>query len=193
MRPGMGPAGSRVSDGRAPKRAKRARDPAQEAIVLGERVSPSTADSRPARPIAAMAWMVLARRMPGVSRAVHHHERLRDELDVDEASTAELDVQSPRSLLAELALHAQAQLAHLLQVGRRRLGPVEQVADHAAHRAPHARIAAHEAGARQRLPLPGIRPFPVVTADGVEVSRQSRCPSSRGAAADPRGRPRRLP
>ena len=104
-----------------------------------------------------------------VPRAMEHHERLGDELDVDEAPAAELDVQAPGGLLAELALHAVAQRAHLLQVRRGRVGTIEQVADHAPHRPAHARIAADEPRARQRLALPGIRPLPVVAADGVEA------------------------
>ena len=102
-------------------------------------------------------------------RAVEHHERLGDELDVDEAAATELDVQAPRGLLAELTLHAVAQLAHLLQIRRGRLGTIEQVPDHASHRPAHARIAADEPRARQRLALPRIRPLPVVASDGVEA------------------------
>ena len=73
-------------------------------------------------------------------------------------------MQTPRRLLAELLFHASPELAHLLEVRRRRLGPVDEGLDGPAHGPPEARIAAHEARARQGLALPRVRPFAVVLA-----------------------------
>ena len=180
MRAGNG-AGGLERVGRAgAEEPERARDPPQEAIVPGERVRVVIGQEPRAPDRARSAWMVLARRTAGMPRAVEHHERLGDELDVDEAAAAELDVQAARRLLAELALHAVAQLAHLLQVRRRRVGTVEQVADRAPHRAAQSRVAADEPGARQRLALPGVRPLPVVAPERVEARRRSRCPCEPG-------------
>src|SRR6185503_12623880 len=76
-------------------------------------------------------------------------------------------------LLPKLALHALAERAHLLEIGRRRLGSVEQAADAPAHRAAEARIAAHEPGARQRLALPRVGPLAVVALERVVAGREA--------------------
>src|ERR1700730_9036696 len=108
------------------------------------------------------------RRMP---IAVGHLDSLGDELDIDQSSSPELDVQPPGSLPPELLLHTPTELTHLLEVGRRRLGTVHEGANLPPHRAAEPRIAADEACTGQRLPLPRIGPFAVILPEGVEGRR----------------------
>src|SRR5882672_11821542 len=107
-------------------------DAAEEAVVLRERLSlvrrqeTGTADCRER----GHRMRAPDRRMPS---AVGHLDSLGDELDIDQSSSPELDVQPPGSLLPELLLHTPAERAHLLEVGRRGLGTVHEGANLPSH------------------------------------------------------------
>src|SRR5262249_47797221 len=90
---------------------------------------------------------------------------LGDELHVDEAPAAELDVKPSRRFLPELRLHAAAKLAHLLEVGRRRIRPVDDVVDLPSHGAAETPVAAHKVRPGERLALPRAGPLAVVLAE----------------------------
>src|SRR5206468_584442 len=88
-------------------------DPAEEAVVRGQGVrlvagKQSGATDRSER---AHGMRAPDRRMP---LAMRHLYRLGDELHVDQSSSSEFDVQPSGRLLAQLLLHAPAELPHLL-------------------------------------------------------------------------------
>src|SRR5207253_10079189 len=124
---------------------------------------------------------------PRVGPAVDELERLAEELDVDDPAAAVLDVQAPRSLPAELDLHPLAELHDLLEV---RAGERAAVDDAGQGRpdAPPERplpspgVAAHEPGARERLPLPEVAPVLVVALERRDARREA---AARAAGPEP--------
>src|SRR5687767_3708171 len=105
--------------------------------------------------------------------AVYELQRLREELDVDETAATQLDVVAAARLLAQLHLHASANLPDLLQRCLRQRRAVDHVAQDRAHPAPERAVAQHEAGAREALSLPQIAVLHIVPSQRVHGSGEA--------------------
>src|SRR5215470_18308290 len=88
--------------------------------------------------------------------AVLELEGLDEELRVDQAAAAELHVQAPRRLLAELELHPRPHLRDLLRPLRPERRAERVLADHRTNASGQAGVAPADPGAREGLALPEV-------------------------------------
>ena len=166
---------------------------AQEApleVVRAHEVPDHAAGKEPERAQAVQGQPRGRRTEGGVAAAVGELEHLGQKLDVDQASSPELQVEAARALPPELQLHATAHAVDLGALGVGQPG-VEYAPPVQPDESPgEARIPPHRPRLHQRLPLPEERLALEVAVEGGEgVGEGRRLPALPEAQVHPEGLP----
>src|ERR671913_280422 len=98
--------------------------------------------------------------------AVSELEHLREELDVDEAAAAFLEIKSRFIFAGELAFHTHAQIMNFADAFRREANAIGALFDDALDCLAESGVAGDEAGLDQGLALPQLRGAFVILAIG---------------------------